>query len=77
MKITVEIEDHGQDFLEWDIENHKVVGCRPCQSWIWVGTLVTNKRIRKGSILRLIIKGGEEIIDLKYPVVAVRKAVPA
>jgi len=27
--ITVYLEDHGQDFLEWDIEKGTVVACRP------------------------------------------------
>jgi len=35
--ITIEFEDKGQDFLEWDIdsESGKVVDCRPFQASIW------------------------------------------
>ncbi len=36
--ITVHLEDHGQDFLEWDIEDGKVIACRPFQEWFWKGT---------------------------------------
>lgn len=34
--ITITFEDHGQDFLQWDICNNVVVGCYPFQSWMWV-----------------------------------------
>ena len=34
--ITVTFEDHGQDFLEWDICNGVVVDCRPFQVSVWV-----------------------------------------
>jgi hypothetical protein len=35
---TVHFEDHGQDFLEWDVDTqNKVVACRPYQSSVWVG----------------------------------------
>jgi hypothetical protein len=34
--ITVDFEDHGQDFLQWDICNGVVVDCRPFQSSVWV-----------------------------------------
>jgi hypothetical protein len=36
--ITIEFEDNGQDFLEWDIDSAGVViACRPLQGWLWVG----------------------------------------
>ena len=44
--ITVHLEDKGQDFLEWDIENGEVVACRPFQEWLWKGTKVHNTEIR-------------------------------
>lgn len=38
--MTVEritFEDRGQDFLWWevDMETGRVVGCGPCQGWLW------------------------------------------
>jgi len=48
---TVHFEDKGQDFLEWDIEDGKVVDCRPFQGWLWNGTRVHNDHISPGSIL--------------------------
>ena len=49
--ITVHFEDHGQDFLEWDIEDGIVVDCRPFQGWHWNGTRVHNDHIFPGTIL--------------------------
>lgn len=48
---TIILEDHGQDFLEWDVENGEVVGCRPFQDWLWIGTKVHNEQIEPGDIL--------------------------
>lgn len=50
-KITVYLEDKGQDFLEWDIEGGVVTACRPFQEWVWKGTLVHNTDIKPGDIL--------------------------
>ncbi len=64
--LTVYLEDHGQDFLEWDIENGKVTGCRPFQGWLWIGTKVHNTIIQPGDILEITLKGGRT--TLNYPV---------
>mgnify|MGYP001573167488 CR=1 FL=1 len=36
-KMTIFFEDRGQDFLEWDLEDMKVVAVRPFQAFVWVG----------------------------------------
>ena len=56
--ITAVLEDHGQDFLEWDIEAGVVVGCRPFQDWVWNGTKVHNKEIEAGDILMITPRTG-------------------
>ena len=56
--ITVFLEDHGQDFLEWDIEDGVVVDCRPFQGWVWVGAKVHNPSIQPGDILEITPKTG-------------------
>lgn len=34
----LEFEDHGQDFLRWDLDaKGKVIGCEPFQAFVWVG----------------------------------------
>ena len=64
---TVIFEDHGQDFLEWDIEDGVVVDCRPFQGWLWNGTRVHNDPISPGMILEITpVTGGRT--TLNYPV---------
>lgn len=65
--ITVHFEDHGQDFLEWDIKDGVVVGCRPFQGWLWIGTKVHNDHIFPGNILEITGKDGL-CLPLRYPV---------
>lgn len=40
MKVTrIHIQDHGQDFLWWDVnEDGDVVDCGPFQASVWVGS---------------------------------------
>ncbi|MBA7468390.1 hypothetical protein ES707_03638 [subsurface metagenome] len=70
--ITVYLEDHGQDFLEWDIEDGIVVGCRPFQGWLWIGTKVHNTSIQPGDTLEITGKRGNRL-TLNYPVESVRE----
>ena len=65
--ITVFLEDHGQDFLEWDIEDGVVVACRPFQDWLWNGTKVHNTHIFPGNILEITTKEGKNL-SILYPV---------
>jgi len=67
--ITVHFEDHGQDFLEWDIEAGVVVDCRPFQGWFWNGTKVHSTDIQPGLLLDIATKsGGGRRTRLRYPV---------
>lgn len=73
--LTVSLEDHGQDFLHWDIENGVVVGCRPFQEWLWKGTKVHNNNIQPGDILEITPPNGKRV-PLNYPVKSVREKAP-
>jgi len=65
--LTVYLEDHGQDFLEWDIEDGVVVDCRPFQGWLWNGTKVHSTDIKPGDILEITpVTGGRT--TLSHPV---------
>ncbi len=64
---TVYFVDGGQDFLEWDIEDGKVVACRPFQEWLWKGTQVHNADIQPGDILEITTPRGDRT-TLNYPV---------
>jgi hypothetical protein len=68
----LKLADHGQDFLEWHIdENGIVVGCWPFQSWVWNGSIVLNhKDIGPGDTIHFLNKYNQER-TLDYPVVAV------
>ncbi len=63
---TIYLEDHGQDFLEWDIEDGTIVDCRPFQGWLWNGTKVHNTNIQPGDILEITVAG--ERVKLNHPV---------
>lgn len=67
---TITFEDHGQDFLEWDLNAQgKVIECRPFQASFWVGRLVVNNdELRKGS--KVILEDGNNI---RYPLVKVQR----
>jgi hypothetical protein len=70
--LTVYLEDHGQDFLEWDIKDGAVVDSRPYQAWVWNGTIVHNENIKRGDILNITSKIGTRM-TIKYPVVRVKR----
>lgn len=78
---TIILEDHGQDFLEWDIDAKGfVVACRPFQGSVWTGVQVLNKNLRAGSVLKLKLPKRlrqpkqPDVITLKYRVKSMRKA---
>jgi len=77
--LTVYFEDHGQDFLEWDIEGPPpgekdavVVGCRPFQEWLWNGTKVHSTDFEPGLLLDITTTHGERT-RLRYPVESVKQ----
>lgn len=74
---TIRLEDRGQDFLEWDInEGGMVIGCRPFQSSIWIGTKVLNQTIAPGDTLTIITKQEDWETTLNYPVASVSTELP-
>ncbi len=72
MKHTIEFEDHGQDFLEWDIIDGVVADCRPFQGFVWNGTKVDMTKAAEGQRLPIITKRGESRL-IMYPVVAISR----
>ena len=68
---TIELEDHGQDFLEWDIdENGVIVETRPFQGWVWNGDTLRNLRTGRHPA---ISHKGAEFKRLNYPIKSVRR----
>lgn len=69
--VTVALEDHGQDFLEFDVKDGCIVDTRPFQGWVWNGKRVADKLIYPGLRLDLVASDGVTM-RLRYPVEAVR-----
>jgi hypothetical protein len=69
---TIHFEDHGQDFLEWDIDGDHVVDSRPLKGWLWKGAFVVNP-------LELVVGGKITVqqagfeVTLKYPIVKIEE----
>lgn len=71
---TVHFEDHGQDFLEWDLDEHgQVVACRPFQALVWCGKRVMAPPV-VGQKLHLRRPDGSETL-INYPVAKVVRQV--
>ncbi len=67
-KTIIHFEDHGQDFLQWTIdETGKVVNCWPFQASIWCQYYVIDVALLKIGDLVPIIKDKEQI-TIKYPI---------
>jgi len=69
---TIYFVDEGQDFLQWDINEEGVVtACRPFQGWVWCGTKVLNKDIKRGDYLKIERNGIKS--TLVHPVKKVKE----
>ena len=70
--IRVHLEDHGQDFLRWDIKDGVVVESYPFQGWLWNGTKILNKEFGPGDQL-IIQPPNSDVTTLNYPVAKIEK----
>lgn len=68
--MTIHFADHGQDFLEWDLDaNGIVVACRPFQEQAWKGYKVFEpEKLEPGHPVRCLPTSGEGTAVIKYPV---------
>jgi hypothetical protein len=71
-KHIIEFEDHGQDFLSWEIERGVVTCSRPFQSWCWNGLKVDMRKAQVGRPLPVVLQSGEAT-QIKYPVRKITK----
>lgn len=80
-RIRIHFQDHGQDFLWWDLEerddgySYRVVDCGPFQAWFWTKYFVAKDSVRKGR-QPLITKDEIDCSPLKYPITRVEKLKP-
>ena len=70
-KITIFFEDQGQDFLEWDLEDMKVVAVRPVHGFIWVGSKLIGT-LKVGQAPSFLSAG--EVKSMNYKLVKITKA---
>lgn len=73
---TLHFEDHGQDFLEWDLNAAgEVIACRPFQGFVWVGATVTEvDELQAGDYVFIKPVGQDRTTSIRYPLVKVERA---
>ncbi|WP_418648854.1 hypothetical protein ACNQFN_11340 [Thauera butanivorans] len=69
--MTVVFEDHGQDFLKFDIKGGRVIDARPFQSDMWSGAEVINETIHRGDHIALRHEHSSGVRTIRYPIDAV------
>jgi hypothetical protein len=75
--LIIVFEDHGQDFLEWEIDaNGIVVDSRPFQRQIWSGNFLPFfDSLKPGDYADfLVTREGGRHACIKYPITEVRHA---
>lgn len=71
---TLYFEDHGQDFLEWDVaDDGFVLDCRPFQAWHWVGHFVQVVHAEDGKTYADFEDAGGTVRRINYPVARVER----
>lgn len=68
--MTIHFVDHGQDFLEWDLNcDGYVVAVRPAQEWAWKGYKVYEpEKLRPGHPVRCYPVGRDGTSVIRYQV---------
>lgn len=62
--VKITFQDHGQDLLEWTLENGVVVDCEPAQGFFWNGCKLL--AVESGERAQVERKGVK--MTVKYPV---------
>jgi hypothetical protein len=70
MNTLITFEDHGQDFLTWELdENKKVVDCQPFQASTWCKSQVVNEQLAVGEYVIIETKHtASGYLTIKYPI---------
>lgn len=68
--MTIHFVDHGQDFLEWDLNGEgRVIACRPALEWAYKGAKVFEpEKLQPGHGVRFTQPAIEGSFVVKYPV---------
>lgn len=76
MNTKIEFEDHGQDFLTWEIDQSgKIVDSKPFQAGIWCKYHVAYvNELKVGGFVDIYKKDDDEgTIMIKYPIASIEK----
>jgi hypothetical protein len=71
--MLIHFEDHGQDFLTWQVDNLGfVVDCRPFQASVWCGVEVLGpRRLFVGGTVRYVRGDRPQSKTIRYPIKAI------
>lgn len=75
--ITIEFEDHGQNFLEWSIEFDddyilgKVIDSKPFQKDIWDKYFVLSGKPEEKQYVSVSTDPDSKVIKIQYPITKV------
>lgn len=71
--MQIRFEDHGQDFLTWQLDNNGVVvDCAPFQATFWCGVQVDVPRsLKAGDIVSFRREGEQRTKTIRYPIAAI------
>lgn len=75
--VRYHFEDHGQDFLWFDVSEAGVVVACDMQEWVWKGCLVANEpptALKPGDHIQLYSRATGLVTTIRYPIT---KAEPA
>lgn len=64
--ITLNLEDHGQDFYYFEVRDKTIIKAGPYQGWVWEGKKLVNDGFEPGTVLQF-----EDGRTLNYPVESV------
>ena len=72
----IRFEDHGQDFLTWEVnEFGVVVDCKPCQTFVWKGCVVKkHTKLGKGDKVIYGEKDFKGLCEISHPVLEITEA---
>jgi hypothetical protein len=66
--MILHLEDHGQDFLWWEVKDGEVIDAGPFQRDVWRGTQLLDGHVVAGNRLYIETPTGSDLALLNYPV---------
>ncbi|MEO5336899.1 MAG: thermonuclease family protein [Magnetospirillum sp. WYHS-4] len=70
--MRLQFEDHGQDFLWWEVMDGEVIDSAPCQAWAWVGTDLLDDHVVPGQKIMIRFRPDDPAVLLRYPIARIK-----